>query len=80
MLENGNGMTARVVDLALVLQDIKQAEADVEHWHATGAQAGPDVPSLAFLDVVLNCAKDRYMQQLRALSQGELRALVTLIN
>jgi hypothetical protein len=73
-------MTARVVELAEVLAHIKQGEADVEYWHAIGAQPGPAFPSLAFMEAALNMSKDIYRQQLRALSQEELRALGTLIN
>lgn len=79
MQQSGNGMTQKLVELAQVLKDIKQAEAEVEHWHATGAQPGPCEPSLDFMEAALNMSKDIYMQQLRTLSPEELRALGTLI-
>ena len=80
MQQSGDGMTARVLEMAEVMQAIKQGEVDVEYWHAIGAQPGPAFPSLAFMEAGLEISKDIYRQQLRALSQEELRALGTLIN
>ena len=79
MQQGGNGMTARVVELAQVLKDINQGESIVESLHATGAQPGPCEPCLDVMEAALNLSKDIYMQQLRKLSPEELRALGTLI-
>ena len=77
MQQSGNGMTARVVELAQVLKDINQAESVVESLHTTGEPRG--LPSVDVLEGLLNEAKDCYMQQLRNLSPEELRALGTLV-
>jgi hypothetical protein len=80
MNQSGRGMTQRVVELAEVMVHLKQAEADIEYWHATGAQPAPGVPSLAFMEAALEVSKDTYRQQLRVLSQEEMCALDRLIN
>ena len=77
MQQSGNGMTARVVELAQVLKDINQGESIVESLHTTGEPRG--LPSVDVLEGLLNEAKDIYMQKLRTLSQEELRALGTLM-
>ena len=80
MQQSGNGMTARVVELAQALKDINEAEDIVEFLHTTGTQ--PELcglPSVDVLEGIVNEGKDCYMQQLRALSPEELRALQMMI-
>jgi hypothetical protein len=76
MNQSGGGMTARVVHLAEALADITQGEEIV--WLMKQPELC-DLPSVEVLQGILEEAKDCYRQQLRALSQEELRALGTLI-
>jgi hypothetical protein len=74
-------MTARVLEMAEVLATISQGEEHVRFFQITGVQ--PELlglPSVHLMQTALEVSKDIYRQQLRALSQEELRALGTLIN
>ena len=80
MNQSGSGMTERVVRLAGVLADITQGEEHVRHFQMTGVQPElSGLPSVDLMQTALEISKDIYRQQLRALSQEELRALGTLI-
>jgi len=72
-------MSQKVLELAAVIADITQAEEDLDFMHATGAQPLPGTPSVAFLEAVVNTAKDTYIQQVRELSAAEKLELQALI-
>ena len=81
MQQSGDGMTARVLEMADVMANIREGEMHVLFFQITGVQpelAG--LPSVNCMQTALELSKHIYRQQLRALSQEELRALGTLIN
>jgi hypothetical protein len=77
MQQSGDAVTQRVVALVEVFAMLNLMESKLDQWHATGAQPGP---SFDRMEAALNVSKDIYMQQMRALSQEELRALGNFIN
>ena len=77
MQQSGDAVTQRVVALVEVFAMLNLMESKLDQLHATGAQPGP---SLDRMEAALNVSKDIYMQQMRALSQEELRALGNFIN
>ena len=72
-------MSQKVLELAAVIAEITQAEKDLDFMHATGAQPLPGAPSVAFLEAVVNTAKETYIQQVRELSAAEKLELQALI-
>ena len=81
MQQSGDGMTARVLEMADVMANIRKGEEHVLFFQITGVQPElSGLPSVHLMQTALEVSKDIYRQQLRALSQEELRALGTLIN
>ena len=81
MQQSGDGMTARVLEMADVMANIREGEEHVRFFQITGVQPElSGLPSVHLMQTALEMSKDIYRQQLRALSQEELRALGTLIN